>query len=183
MTSDSGIATAWIAAGAALAATALGALASIISAYISARNARTIQRLHKLQEDSSSQRKQSLEALSRALSAVQHLKDRILLLNQNDKSSISAKSATEMFIEARDRMLEDYENYLANLSKEEDEAFHSAKTLAVEITRQVCSDLENRPDISYLSRTTRDELSKVRELLTEIQHSLRDCLTRRYVQS
>lgn len=65
------------------------------------------------------------------------------------------------------------------LQEDEDEAFHSAKKLAVELTRQVCADLARASDVSYLSPGTRENLVKTRELFVEIQHRLRDCITRR----
>lgn len=122
------------------------------------------------------------DALHRAVSSIQRLKDEIQLLLNSVSGSMPIASLEKRLSEQVDELMKTYEDCSVHFNKEEDRAVHDAKNLSLRWSQLVATTPIAYSEDGQLSAELSSQLLRIREDLSEAQQKLRDSRSLRFEQ-
>ncbi len=178
---DMKITVALIGAATALAVAFFGLLKIFVVAKNTHKFSRDLEILkHTLDQQASNTRleqeqlNKSLEAIFKAINAIQRMKDETELIVESVPGSLDSEAAVQAISKAREHLWEEFESQVGILDGTATKSFHKAKTTALRINRLVQEMTKGSSDSFALTGEQKHRLLVERALLTEHQQELRD---------
>jgi hypothetical protein len=117
----------------------------------------------------------SMASLGSAAQSIQAVRDMMHLILSARRNSMQASEALALSKKVRDELVRDYGEAHSSLSELERGAFHSSKSIAVNIHWTIHEALANRRYAAQLSDVQRARLLEDRQRLFDLQQTLDHC--------